>query len=47
MKGPIGLVRSLSIPEYKNVSPLFEWQDADTYLIIDEVLYKGKSGVIH
>ena len=46
MKGPIGLVRSLSIPQYKNVSPLFEWQDADTYLIIDEVLYKGKSGVI-
>ena len=46
MKGPTGLVRSLSIAEYKNVGPLFEWREADTYLIIDEVSYKGKTGAI-
>ena len=46
MKGPIGLVRSMTITEYNNVGPLFEWQDADTYLIIDEVNYKGKPGAI-
>ena len=46
MKGPIGLVRSLNIAEYKNVGPVFEWQEGDAYLIIDEVLYKGKTGVI-
>ena len=46
MKGPIGLIRSMSIAEYKNAGPLFEWQDADAYLMIDEVAYKGKSGAI-
>ena len=46
MKGPIGLVRSLNIAEYKNVGSLFEWREADAYLVIDEVIYKGKSGAI-
>ena len=46
MKGPIEQVRSLSIAEYKNVGPLFEWRDGNTYLVIDEVFYKGKPGVI-
>jgi enoyl-CoA hydratase/carnithine racemase len=46
MKGPIGLVRSMSTTEYSNVGPLFEWQDGDSYLIIDEVKYRGKPGAI-
>ena len=46
MKGPIRLVRSEKIPEYKNLGPIFEWSEGKAYLIIDNVSFKGKPGAI-
>ncbi|HDH86697.1 MAG: hypothetical protein B6I32_01275 [Desulfobacterium sp. 4572_20] len=46
MKGPIRLVRSERIAEYKNLGPLYEWSEGKTYLIIDKVVYKGVSGAV-
>ena len=46
MKGPIRLVRSDRIAEYKNLGPLYEWSEAKAYLMIDNVSFKGKPGAI-
>jgi enoyl-CoA hydratase/carnithine racemase len=46
MKGPIQLVRSDKIAEYKNLEPVYEWSEDRTYLIIDRIGYKGKMGAI-
>jgi enoyl-CoA hydratase/carnithine racemase len=46
MEGPIRLVRSDEIPEYKNIEPIYEWSEGSTYLMIDRVVFKGKSGSV-
>nr|QNO57829.1 hypothetical protein BICGGCBA_00015 [Methanosarcinales archaeon ANME-1 ERB7] len=46
MKGPIRLVRSDKIAEYKNLSPIYEWSEGKTYLMIDQVTFKGKVGAV-
>ena len=46
MKGPIRLVRSDKIAEYKNLGPIYEWSEGKAYLMIDRVEYKGKVGAI-
>ncbi len=46
MKGPIRLVRSDKIAEYKNLGSIYEWSEGKAYLMIDQVAYKGKVGAV-
>ncbi len=46
MKGPIRLVRSDRIADYKNISPIYEWSEGKTYLTIDQVTFKGVAGAV-
>ena len=46
MKGPIRLVRSDEIGEYRNLGPIYEWSEGKAYLIIDRVSFKKKTGAI-
>ena len=46
MKGPIRLVRSDKIAEYKNLGPIYEWSEGKAYLMIDRVRFKGKVGAV-
>jgi enoyl-CoA hydratase/carnithine racemase len=46
MQGPARLIRSNTIVHYKNLGPLFEWADNNTYLIIDKVRFGETSGAI-
>jgi enoyl-CoA hydratase/carnithine racemase len=46
MKGPIRLVRSDEIAEYKNIEPIYEWSEGKAYLMIDRVAFKGKAGSV-
>ncbi|MEE9418679.1 MAG: enoyl-CoA hydratase/isomerase family protein [Desulfatiglandaceae bacterium] len=46
MKGPIRLVRSDTIAEYKNLGPLYEWSEGKAYLIIDRVTFRGTPGAL-
>lgn len=46
MKGPMGLVRSDKLPGFENAGPLYEWSDGETYLMIDQVTYRGTSGAV-
>ena len=46
MKGPAGLVRSDRIGGYENLGPIYEWSEGKTYLTIDRVSFKGKTGAI-
>jgi len=46
MKGPIRLVRSDKIAEYKNLGPVYEWSEGKAYLMIDQVRFKGKVGAV-
>lgn len=45
-KGPINLVRSDKVKEYKNLKPIYEWSENKAYLLIDEVTFKGKNGAV-
>ncbi len=46
MKGPIQGVRSGPFPEYRNLSPIYEWEEAKAYLIIDRVAYGDIQGAV-
>lgn len=46
MKGPITLVRSDEVTEYKNVEPLYEWSEGKAYLMIDRVIFQEKPGSV-
>jgi len=46
MKGPIRVVRSDVIAEYKNLGPLYEWSEGKAYLMIDRVTFKGTPGAL-
>ena len=46
MKGPMRLVRSNKLAEYKNLGPIYEWSEGKAYLMIDRVSFKGKVGAI-
>ncbi len=46
MKGPLRIIRSNKITNYKNLGPLFKWTDNLSYLIIDKVEFGKKTGVI-
>ncbi len=46
MKGPIRLVRSDKIAEYKNLGRLYEWSEGKAYLTIDRATFRGKIGVL-
>ena len=46
MKGPIRLVMSDKIAEYKNLGPIYEWSEGKAYLMIDRVRFKGKVGAV-
>jgi enoyl-CoA hydratase/carnithine racemase len=46
MEGPIRLVRSDEIPEYRNIEPLYEWSEGKSYLLIDRVAFRGKTGSV-
>lgn len=46
MSGPVDLVRSEEIKGFRNLGPLYEWQEGKAYLIIDRVSYQETEGVI-
>ncbi|MGM0425859.1 MAG: enoyl-CoA hydratase/isomerase family protein [Thermodesulfobacteriota bacterium] len=46
MKGPGSLVRSDSIQGYENQGPLYEWSEAQAYLLIDRITFEDKAGAI-
>ena len=46
MQGPIRIIRSNKIENYKNLEPLFKWADGQAYLIIDKVVFCEKVGAI-
>jgi len=46
MRGPLTLVRSFKIAEYKNLGAIYEWSEGNAYLIIDRVISRGKIGAI-
>jgi enoyl-CoA hydratase/carnithine racemase len=46
MYGPIRLIRSDRISEYRNLGPIYEWADAQAYLIIDRVSFREHVGAI-
>lgn len=46
MKGPARWVRSDKIRGYKNIGPIYEWSEAQAYLVIDRVTVKGKTGAV-
>jgi enoyl-CoA hydratase/carnithine racemase len=46
MKGPINLVRSNEIAGYINITSIYEWTEDKTYLVIDQISYKQKTGAI-
>jgi len=46
MQGPIKTIRSNRITDYKNLGPLYQWEDGQAYLIIDKVTFQKKAGAI-
>ena len=46
MKGPIEGVRSADLPGYRNLGPIYEWSEGDTYLVIDRVAYGDAEGAV-
>lgn len=46
MQGPIRIIRSNSIADYKNLEPLYKWTHGPAYLIIDKVAFREKVGAI-
>ncbi|MFH1489654.1 MAG: enoyl-CoA hydratase-related protein [Pseudomonadota bacterium] len=46
MYGPVRLIRSKEISNYRNLEPVYEWKDRRAYLIIDKVLYQERPGAI-
>lgn len=46
MKGPGGLIRSDAIAGYENRGPLYEWSEDQAYLLIDEILFEGRTGAV-
>ena len=46
MHGPIRIIRSDRISDYKNLGPIFEWTDGDAYLIIDKIVFNKKIGAV-
>jgi len=46
MKGPIQGVRSADLPGYRNLGPIYEWVEGDTYLIIDRVAHGHAEGAV-
>ena len=46
MQGPIRIIRSNRIANYKNLEPLYKWADGLAYLIIDKVAFREKVGAI-
>ncbi|MCJ7596146.1 MAG: enoyl-CoA hydratase/isomerase family protein [Desulfobacterales bacterium] len=46
MKGPMKWMDSKKIPGLENRGPFYEWREGETSLLINEVGFKGKSGVI-
>ena len=46
MRGPIRMIRSKEIVNYRNLGPIYEWADGRAYLIIDRVIYNEKAGAI-
>lgn len=46
MQGPARTIRSNRIADYQNIEALFEWADDRAYLIIDRVVFEGKTGAI-
>jgi len=47
MYGPVRIIRSDRIANYKNLEPLFKWTGSRAYLIIDKVAFGEKTGAIH
>lgn len=46
MHGPIRLVRSAALERYRNIEPIYEWAEGHTYVIIDRIRFKGRTGAI-
>jgi len=44
--GSIRLVRSQEIPQFRNLGPIYEWGNQQTYLIIDRVSFREKRGAL-
>jgi hypothetical protein len=40
------LVRSPEIPNFRNLGPIYEWVERQTYLIIDRVSFREKRGAL-
>jgi enoyl-CoA hydratase/carnithine racemase len=46
LPGSIRLVRSQEIPHFRNLGPIYEWMDRQTYLLIDRINYRDKRGAL-
>jgi enoyl-CoA hydratase/carnithine racemase len=44
--GSLRLVRSQEIPHFRNLGPIYEWVDQQTYLVIDRVSYRERRGAL-
>jgi enoyl-CoA hydratase/carnithine racemase len=45
-RGSIRLVRYQEIPHFRNLGPIYEWGNLQTYLIIDRIEYREKRGAL-
>lgn len=46
MKGPVSIVRTGTIPDYKNKEVLYEWRSDASYLFIDRVAFRERPGAV-
>ena len=46
MKGPINLIKGYDLKDYSVIRSIYEWKQGNAYLIIDEVIFSQKKGVI-
>jgi enoyl-CoA hydratase/carnithine racemase len=46
MKGPVKLLRSGKIEGMENLGPLYEWQEGSAYLVIEQISFRGRRGLI-
>lgn len=46
MHGPIRVVRSSMLEQYRNMGPIYEWTSGDAYLFIDRIRFRERVGAI-
>ena len=46
MHGPIRVVRSSMLEQYRNLGPIYEWTSGGAYLFIDHVCFRERHGAM-